>query len=167
VGLFHAAAEARFDPLLTRFTRVSASASFGDARRALSVGWEDLLDEGTARSRQPIDLLFGSSALASATSRAQLFVAGGRYVIGDFSLRYELQLLNKAWPLPDGTSVRPLTLTQHTLGVAWTPACDCWRVEVTAIQRPDATGTYLFPEIGGSVTVTRFGSIGTGGASGQ
>ena len=51
-----------------------------------------------------------------------------------------------------------LTLQQHAVGVGFAPACDCWRVDLTATQplypRP------VVPLFSLNVTVARFGSIG-------
>jgi hypothetical protein len=49
------------------------------------------------------------------------------------------------------------------LSVGFTPACDCWRLDLTATQPiPWSMGkpTWLFPQVGFSLSVARFGTIG-------
>ena len=50
-----------------------------------------------------------------------------------------------------------LALAQHTLGFSYAPACDCFRLEVTATQRPLDT---LVPNFGATLTISHFGSFG-------
>jgi LPS-assembly protein len=91
---------------------------------------------------------------AASTARADLLSGGLRWRLGSVGLRYELLFLEHPW-----AGVPRLTLAQHTLAVSWAPACDCWRLELFATQRL-VGDTYGFPDVGGLLTVTRFGSIG-------
>ncbi len=163
LGPLRAGAGARLDPLSGQLTRLSASLGLDVPRGGASLAYDELLDDGTNRARAPLDLLFGDAAGASSTSRAQLLTAGARWRLGDFALRYDAVLFNRAWPQPDGSAPRPLSLTQHTLSVAWTPACDCWRVEAYATQRLSDARLLVWPDLGLTLTVSRLGSLGTGG----
>lgn len=155
-GWVNAGVSARVDPVTPRLTRLSATCSVDDGRG--HGGWasyDNLLDDGSNRTRAPVDLLFGPMVPAGVTARSNLLSGGARWLFGPVGLRYELLFLDRPW----GTEER-LTLAQHTLGVSWAPACDCWRLEVFATQRLRPDGRYGVPDVGASLTVSRFGSIG-------
>jgi LPS-assembly protein len=137
----------RFDPLTKRLTRVSALSSIEDGRGSGGyLGYEHLLDVGTDRARQPVDLLIGPRLLG--TSAAQAITFGFHWRHSGVGLRYDGLFL-------EGGNV---WTSQQTLGVSYGPACECWRVE--------AFGTWRganFPDVGASLTITGFGTLGTGG----
>ncbi len=140
----------RADPVGGRLTRLSAYLGLDDGRGHGVLGsYENALDDGTDRTRTPIDLLFGPRVPLAFTSRAQLLTGSAYWNFGPVGLRYDLQL-NSVVP---GT----LQVLQQQASVSLTPACDCWRVDVFARE-----GAVLkAPDVGVSLTVSRFGSIGT------
>lgn len=157
MGWFSANLEGRLDTARGTMTRVGATASLDDRRgHAVYASWHNLVSEGSARTRAPIDLLFGRDWVFTDLQRAILVSGGARWDFGPVALRYELLLLDRLW----GTE-RALSLAQQTAAVAFTPACDCWRVEVYATQRLKADGALAVPDFGATLTVSRFGSIGT------
>lgn len=157
-GWVNAGVSARVDPVTPRLTRLSATCSVDDGRgHGAYASYENLLDDGSNRTRAPIDLLFGPLVPASVTDRSNLLSGGARWQLGPVGVRYDLIFLDRLW----GSEER-LTLAQHTLGVSWAPACDCWRLELYATQRIKGDGTYGFPDVGATLTVSRFGSLGVG-----
>jgi LPS-assembly protein len=155
-GWVNAGVSARVDPVTPRLTRLSATLSVDDGRgHGAWASYDDLLDDGSNRTRAPIDLLFGPMVPGRITARSKLLAGGARWLFGPVGLRYDLLFLDRPW----GTGER-LTLAQHTLGLSWAPACDCWRLEVFATQRVRPDGSYGAPDVGASLTVSRFGSIG-------
>ena len=169
-GPFRAQVSARVDFPRGRVTRLSATTALDGAPGGLYATWENLLDDGTDRTRQSIDLLFGPAA-GPGNSRAQLVAFGGRTRLGGLGARYDALLLDRRYANPIATdpALKALTFVQHTLGLSYGPRCECWRVEVYATQRiaeaPVLQGppTYLVPDFGASITLTGFGSFGTGG----
>jgi LPS-assembly protein len=183
IGWFTLAGQGRLEPRwrktpqsapAPRVTRVSASASCDfPGGHGLSAAYENVLDDGTNRARAPIDLLFGDPVVASAESRAQLLVAGARTRLGPVGLRYDVVLVNRPTSRRDvegnfvlnarGEVIQDplLSFAQQTVGLSWTPACDCWRLDVSVTNRLTGTGTLGPPEFGASFTVSRFGTIGT------
>jgi LPS-assembly protein len=158
-GWFNLGATARADFTAPRLTRLSASCSVDDGKGHVGyAAYDNLLDDGTNRTRTPIDLLFGPLVPASVTARSNLLTAGARWKLGTVGLRYEALFLDRLW----SATVEKFSLAQHTLGVSWAPACDCWRLEVFATQRPRSDGTWAFPDVGATLTVSRLGSIGVG-----
>lgn len=147
-GLFRATGTVRVDPLLKIVTRVSVLGSLDDGRgRGAYLSFEQLTDTGTDRARQPIDLLIGPRLVPNSASQVVTF--GGRWRVGGLGLRYDaifLDLPRFKWP------------SQQTVGVSYGPACECWRLEVFGTYRPDN-----FPDLGASLTITGFGTLGTGG----
>ncbi|MBK7858525.1 MAG: LPS assembly protein LptD [Archangiaceae bacterium] len=146
-GIFRTNATVRFDPLLKKVTRVSLIGSLDDGRgRGAYLSYENLSDVGTDRARQPIDLLIGSRLVPGAA--AQVLAFGGHWRVGGLGLRYDSLFLNldQKWP------------TQQTVGVSYGPACECWRVEVWGTYRGE-----VFPDFGASLTISGFGTLGTGG----
>lgn len=158
VGWFSALTAVRFDAVTPRLTRLSGRLALDDG--AGHGGWvtaERLLDDGTQLARTPIDLLFGAPLPPGDLSHSTLVSGGVRWAFGPVGLRYEVLLLDKLEGL-----TQALGLAQHTLGVTWAPACDCWRLEVSATQRPTGRGGLGWPDLGLGLTVNRFGSIGVG-----
>ena len=163
--------QARFDPAQNLLTRLSASAGLDTGTGwGASASYENLLDDGTNRTRQPLDLLFGAPVPVGAAlpSRAQLLSAQARARISTVSLRYEALFLNRDWsltPVPD----QRLTFGQHTLGVGWSPNCDCFRLEATVSQQFNVTKsvltlsntTFPFLNFGFTFSVSRFGAFGS------
>ncbi|MBL8923986.1 MAG: LPS-assembly protein LptD [Myxococcaceae bacterium] len=183
IGWVTLGAQARVEPLWRksadvapspRLTRAQGSFSFDLPQgHGLNATYENVLDDGTNRARAPIDLLFGDPVPAAAESRAQLFTAGARVRFGSFGLRYDLVLLNRQWPRLDalGQPVKDergvaqqdtlLSLGQHSVSATWTPACECFRLDLSVVQRLTATGTLGPPEFASfNFSVLRFGSIG-------
>jgi LPS-assembly protein len=140
----------RADPVGGRLTRMTSYLGLDDGRgHGVQASYENALDDGTDRTRTPIDLLFGPTVPIGFTSRAQLLAGSAYWNFGPVGLRYDLQL-NSVVP---GT----LQVLQQQASVSLTPACDCWRVDVFARE-----GAVLkVPDVGVSLTVSRFGSIGT------
>jgi hypothetical protein len=154
--LVSAAAAARVDPVQGRLTRLQAALGLDDGHgHGGGAAYENLLDDGTDRTRAPMDLLFGPPVPAGATSRASLVSGNVFWNFGPVSARYELLFLQQPW-----ASGR-LGLAQQALTVGITPACDCWRLDLSAIQRTDASGGLRLPDFGASLTVARFGTLGT------
>jgi len=170
VGLFSAAGQLRLDPRIDAagtpltpgfVTRVSGRVELDDYRgHGAFVTYENLVMEGTARSRQPLDLLFLIDRGYTSTTRVQQVTFGARWDFGPVGLRYEALVSEQKplGPIFQGRGTPQLLFQQQTLAVALTPACDCWRVELAATQalypRP------AFPTVGFSVSVARFGNVG-------
>jgi LPS-assembly protein len=165
-GLLSAGAQVRFDPTLGRLTRLSASAAASLGQVQLFGGYENLLDDGSNRTRQPIDLLFADGISPTAISRAQLLNFGARTTFGPVSLAYEALFLSQRW----AQQVSPLTFSQHRLTVGISPMCDCWRVDVSASQvfqvDQPAQRLVLLPgapvNLGFGFSISRFGTFGSG-----
>jgi LPS-assembly protein len=156
VWLVSASAAARVDPVQGRLTRLQAAAGLDDGRgHGGGVAYENLLDSGTDRTRAPLDLLFGTPVPAWATSRASLLAANAFWSFGAVSVRYDLLFLQAGW------AGGRLGLAQHALTVGLSPSCDCWRLDLSAVQRTDANGWLRVPDFGATLTVSRFGSLGT------
>ena len=56
-----------------------------------------------------------------------------------------------------GEKVTSLVFSQHSLAVSYAPACDCFRLDLIATQRP---AIKLIPDFSVSLTISRFGSFG-------
>lgn len=169
----------RIDPLSTRLasdgvtaiqtglTRLSARLDFDSGRVFGAYGtYENLLMEGTARSRQPLDLLFLIDRGYTSATRVQQVTFGARWEVGMFGFRYDAILNEQNFPdAPGATTTHPqLAFSQHMLSVGVTPACDCMRIDLMATQPvPWSAGkpSWIFPSIGFRLSVARFGSIGT------
>jgi LPS-assembly protein len=185
VGFFSFSGQLRLEPLWKpmptssprpRVTRGSVTIACDfPGGHGFSGSYDSVLDDGTNRARAPIDLLFGDPAVASAQSQAQLVFATARTKLGPVGLSGALIMTNRLWdrlddmrmPVLDasGRPVRDqrLSFAQYTVGVSWAPACDCWNVSGSMTQRMTADNQLGGPEFGFSVTVSRFGSIGSGG----
>jgi hypothetical protein len=156
IWLFKFGDQLRGDLAGGRLTRMTAWLGLDDGRGHGVVGsYENALDDGSDRTRTPIDLLFGPLVPSTFTSRAQLVSASAFWNFGPVGLRYDL-LLNQ--PVV-GTPSVPATLAvlQQQATVTITPACDCWRVDVYAREG----AVIKVPDVGVSLTVSRFGSIGS------
>ncbi|MDP1828405.1 MAG: LPS assembly protein LptD [Archangium sp.] len=169
IGWFSVDGMLRLDPLATRvtpddttliltggITRVAARVEVDDGRHGAWFGYENLLMEGTARSRQPIDLLFLIDRGFTSLTRVQQITFGARWNFGPVSLRYDALMQERT---PDGEQTARLVLAQQTASVGISPACDCWRVDVAATQ--PTFPVVLFPQLGFNVTISKFGSIGS------
>lgn len=166
-----AAAAVRVDPLLARLTRLSAGAAVDIAAGSrVYANYERLIDEGTDRARAPLDLFFAGAPVSSVQGHPQNLTAGASWRFGGWGVRYDAMFQEfgfKPDPLQEQLTYA-LTFVQHTLGVSYGPACDCFRVEVTATQRlkslPGAPFAEYrpFPDLSASVSITGFGKIGTG-----
>jgi LPS-assembly protein len=157
VGWVSATLGARVDPLLARLTRLSATLSIQDGKgRGGFASYENLINDGTDRSRRPIDLLFAPPASSAYTGRAQSLSFGANWRFGPVGLRYDALLLDQKGVLTAMTYPIKLGWAQHTLGASYAPACDCFRLEVTATQRE----FNKVPDFGANLTISRFGSFG-------
>ncbi len=152
-----------------RLTQVGARVSLLDPEgRGLFAGYEYVIDDGTERSRTPIDLLFPTAEGTPGRGKAQLLTAGARYRLGMWSLRYDVLFSERDFSAaPAGATQRALALSQHTLGIGVSPACDCFRVEAYATQRLAddavlAVATYRVPDVGLSLTIQNFGTFAAG-----
>lgn len=170
-GWFSGAVAARVDARLGELTRASATATVEDgAGHGGSLSYENLIDEGTDRSRKPIDLLFALPRALRSGVRAQAVSAGVHWRLGGFGLRYDLLILDRVFSaqVPAGvpTAIHlELAPVQHSVGVSYAPACDCFRLELSATQRPvlDAKQRLSFlvvPDFGATLTISHFGSFG-------
>lgn len=159
IGWFRLQLSARMEPTTARLTRLGGQTAFDDgAGHGISLFYENLLDDGSDLTRAPIDLLFGD-VVPSTSTRAQTVGAGAWWKFGPVGLRYDVQLTQRKWLATDVDPV--LALGQHGLSVSFAPACDCWRLEVAAIQRLKPDNSIGVPEFAANLTVSRFGSIGT------
>jgi LPS-assembly protein len=168
IGWFAATGIIRLDPSLVVVplkgevtpTRAAARVDFSDGRHGAYAGYEELLAEGSARSRQPLDLLFNIDRGYTSGSRVRMINFGAFWDFGPVSLRYDA-LVNEAIIKNENQFV----LSQQTAAVGISPACDCWRVELIATlpfgyDKEGATQVRI-PQVGASVTISKFGSIGT------
>jgi LPS-assembly protein len=166
IGWFVAQGLVRYDPvndrrsangvlLQTGITRVGGRAEVDDARgHGAYVTYENLLMEGTAGSRQPLDLLFLIDRGYVSATRTQQLTFGFKWNFGPVGLRYDALVFEQ---LPPMQTERVLAFTQHSLAVGFTPACDCWRVDV--IGRETLWPTAGPPNVGLNISVARFGSL--------
>lgn len=157
-GWASASVAARVDPIRGEFTRLSATGAIEDGKgHGGYAGYENLIDEGTDRSRRPIDLLFALPRPGVSNGRAQSISFGAHWRLGGFGLRYDALMLDRDF----GTPLKPqpeLALMQQTAGVSYAPACDCFRLEVTATQHPQ--DPLRIPDFGATLTISHFGSFG-------
>jgi LPS-assembly protein len=177
--LARAAATVRVDPMLARLTRISALAAVDDNKgTGAYISYENLLDDGTDRARQPMDLLIGAPPLMPTQGRPQIITCGVHWKKGSFGARYDaiflqgltaatlqqqsllLQLQAQRLGLPPVTpNYDPrVSPAQQTVGISYSPACNCWRLEVFAVYRGSG-----MPDVGASLTISGFGTLGTGG----
>ncbi len=155
---------ARVDPVLARLTRLGAVATVEDGQgHGGFAAYENLINDGTDRSRRPIDLLFAPPVRTAYTGRAQSLAFGAHWKLGGFGLRYDALLLDQKFTADLEVKIA-MALVQHTVGVSYAPACDCFRLELTATQRgvqnPGGGLTYGLPDFGATLTISRFGSFG-------
>ncbi|MFT3708703.1 MAG: LPS assembly protein LptD [Archangium sp.] len=171
VGWLSGQGAMRIDPLASRLasdgttaittglTRASARVDLDDGRGHGAYGtYENLLMEGTARSRQPLDLLFLIDRGFTSTTRVQQIMFGARWNFGPLGLRYDALIAEQAF-----AKGPTLAFSQHALSVGITPACDCWRLDLTATQPipwVNEAPKWLVPQVGFSLSVQRFGTIG-------
>ncbi len=169
------AALARVDLPNQRVTRLSARAALDDGRGdAVYGGYESIAFEGTDRTRLPLDLLVGEAPPLLSVGNAQSVVFGARVRLRGFGLRYDALVLDQQFattplgaPVPGPLTTPGPTFAQHGVGVSYGPACDCWRLEVSAVQRAQPTGPngrpgpyYGVPDFGATLTIQNFGSFG-------
>jgi hypothetical protein len=171
IGWFGAQAMLRFDPLLSLGvrpgptlldrtllrdggpTRLAARAELDDGRHGAWVQYEQLQMEGTTRSRQPLDLLFLIQRGYTSSTMLRQLTFGARWDFGPVSLGYS-GLVAEA----NVQGVTQFVLQQQTAMVGIAPACDCWRVDVSALfpTYPEVRA----PSFGFNVTISKFGTIG-------
>lgn len=166
----------RIDPLASRLasdgvtivptpglTRASARLDLDDGRGHGAYGtYENVVMEGTARSRQPLDLLFLIDRGYTSTNRIQQITFGARWNFGPVGVRYDALVAEQNLD-PTGTTDARLAFSQHSLSVGITPACDCWRLDLTATQPipwREGKAQLQAPGFGFSISVARFGTIG-------
>lgn len=181
-GPFRASATGRLDTRTGLPTRIAAAAGLdGGPTRGLYANYEYVLDDGNLRSRAPIDLLFGAppvkpqeGAPAQPASFTHLLALGGRYKLWELTFRYDALFSNPGWQGTVAAPVRTFTLVQHTLGIGWSPNCDCWRLDAWLTHRLDVNAsltaaqaagrpvwTSAWPiDFGATFTVSQFGSFG-------
>jgi LPS-assembly protein len=160
VGQLNVLASARIDPIAGRLVQAGAQASaFDSLGRGFRAQYEYLIDDGTSRTRRPIDWLFGTSAKARAFS--QLATVDAAWRLWGFGLKYSILLADRVTgdgSIPEPT--RTLAFAEHRVGVSYTPNCDCWRIEALAAQRPGPNGHLLIPDFRLQLQVSGFGTIG-------
>ncbi|MFZ5788013.1 MAG: hypothetical protein ACOY3Y_16365, partial [Acidobacteriota bacterium] len=169
VGWVSAQGVLRVDPLIeaapipfrptSPITRLAGRLEIDDGRgHGAWAAYENVLLEGTARTRQPLDLLFLIDRGYTSMTRVRQVTFGARWNFGPVLLRYDALVAEQN---VSGTS--QLAFTQHTIGAGISPACDCWRLDLWAVQGlfDGNTGKprVLVPSFGFNVTVSRFGSI--------
>jgi LPS-assembly protein len=155
--LARATATIRVDPVLQRLTRLSALGAIDDGKgTGIYASYENVLDDGTDRSRQPIDLLIGPPVLIPAKGRAQIVTCGLHWKWGSFGARYDAIFLQQANVV--GNVTPGVSPAQQTVGFSYSPACNCWRLELFAVYRGSG-----IPDVGASLTISGFGTLGTGG----
>lgn len=150
VGWVGLDAVGRYNFSQARLTQISANLNVDDGRGHAVYGrYDRLVTSGPDRVRRGIDALVGEPVVDPGQP-AELLVAGARasFPLG-LGLRYEALIQ----PLR-----RDNRLTQQTLGVSFSPSCDCWRVEAYAVLRPD----HPFPDLGFNIMLARFGTFGAG-----
>ncbi|MBS1153088.1 MAG: outer membrane protein Imp, required for envelope biosis, partial [Myxococcaceae bacterium] len=115
-GWFSGTLGARVDPVQARLTRLSATASIEDGQgRGGYASYENLINDGTDRSRRPIDLLFALPAATLFPGRAQSVTFGAHWRFGGFGLRYDALMLDRAFQV-DNRTKSVLSVAQHSLG---------------------------------------------------
>lgn len=150
----------------TKLSRLAGAVELSDGRgHGARAEYVDMVKQGVARTRAPLDLLFGDRLSPSADDTVRFVSGAAFWNFGPLGLMYQVTLSDMVWP---NTERSALSLTQHSLLVAITPACDCWRVEFSGTQRLQRHPTDLkapleltTPEFSLNFTVSRFGSIGT------
>ncbi len=154
----------RVDSKTTRLTQLSAGLSVNDGRgHNVAFDYENVQDDGTGRSRRPVDLLFGSLVANGSTS--YLAKTEAAWALGPVRLSYRAIFTERLWPTEITTEFeRRFSFAEHALGVAYTPNCDCWSVQLSMAQRPDPNpiekGRLLAPEMHLGFEVRGFGRIG-------
>ena len=147
-----------------RLTRVGASLAVDDGKHGFSVAYDRLFDDGTARTRAPMDLLFGDPVLPTANVFQQIS-GSARWNFGPVALSYSVILGERQWTNQATKLLDPpvFSLVQHTLSVSFTPACDCWRLDLLARQglTTDVIPTLKMPpDFTVVFTASRFGTFG-------
>lgn len=122
------------------------------------MSYDNLSLEGSDRTRRGLDVLVGSSAPGFSSDFAEKVSFGARASFkSGIALGYEALMSRTG--LPDGRAA--LVLSQHQLALSYSPACDCWRIEVHALQRRSARADYRDLDVGASLTLAGFGTFGT------
>ena len=167
----------RYDSAHQRLTQLSARAAVEDlAGHGISFGYERLYIEGSERTRAGIDSLLGPSAgdLALPNAHAERVSAGAHTQFkSGLGLRYDALFIrgprhDSQVGLLEQPVVTSIFLAEQTVGLSYGPACNCWRVEAFATQRPvfspdgQARSYRVAPDFGASLTISNFGSFGTG-----
>jgi LPS-assembly protein len=145
----------RYDPSAGALAQVSASAGVDNGRGSgLYAAFDRLHEAGADRQRRGLDALVGPRLQALPTPEAGFglasqLIAGARARFpGGLGARYEAIVQ----PLREGTP-----LAQQSVGLSYGPACDCWRLEVSAVLRPETR----VPDFGASLSLSNFGSFGS------
>jgi LPS-assembly protein len=135
VGLFSAAGQLRLDPRVDAvgtpltpgfITRVGGRIDLDDYRgHGAFVTYENLMMEGTARSRQPLDLLFLIDRGYTSTTRVQQLTFGARWDFGPVGLRYEAMVSEQRplGPIFQGHGTPQLLFQQQTASRSPRPNC--------------------------------------------
>jgi len=150
LGPVSADAVARYNVPQGRFTQVTAACTVDDGKGDSLYGrYDRVVTKGSDRIRRGVDMLFGEPVPLG--DDAEVLVAGARA-----SFRIGLAAFYEATVQP----LRPTDkLVQQKVGVGWSPACDCWRLDVSAAFHPGNA----IPDFGFNLTLARFGSFGAGG----
>lgn len=158
---------ARYDIPAQRVSQVSGQLNW-DAGHGTNVhlSYDNLLLVGSDPLRAGIDELVGeplSLLTPEQNVRAEQLVGGFRTVLPfGLGLRYDAVVQPAA----------EFALAQQVVGVSYGPGCDCWRLEVYANVQPDRAekprlkgllGPFNAPTFGASLTISQFGSFGSGG----
>ncbi len=173
IGWFSLQAIARIDLLGSRLgvplsptvtpTRLAGRLEVDDGRHGAYLSYEQLQMEGTARSRQPIDLLFLIDRGFTSSTQVRQLSFGARWDFGPIRISYDALVREKPlMPLPAAPT---LALAWQSVGVGISPACDCWSVNASLFQSVDTdpiTSAPLLtvPNFNLSVTISKFGTIG-------
>jgi hypothetical protein len=156
VGPFRGTTLARYDSLRGVMSQVSAQGRYTRKDGEIYVQYDAFAKNGSDVIRKPLDALVGPATSAGGTDSEQI-IAGFRY-----TLRFGVGLSYEAVVVPLATPTR-LRLAQQRIGVMLAPACGCWSLEGTVRLIPSPVSRQLQFNFGATLTISHFGTIGTGG----
>lgn len=140
----------RYDSTAQEIAQLSADLRVDVPKGSLYARYDDLEGVGSDRLRRGLDALVGPEA--QSLQRAQFLTVGTTAnLLFGLGVRYEAILQ------PQARNDSPLS--QQVLGVAYGPACNCWRIEGFARLARGQT----HPDFGVNLTVTGLGTFGSGG----
>ena len=161
-GWFGADATARYSVPERRLTQLAAALALDDGggHRAYA-RYERLLIDGSERQRRAADALVGPAPINAVPDRAELLTAGGAY-----RFPFGLTIAYDAIVSPNQRTGAQLldTLTWQALTAAYSPSCECWRIDLSASlthrTADNAADSRWLPGWGIHFALGRFGSVG-------